>query len=296
MTSLHSSIETKLACHGREPWLAGIEHSLIQYVEVNLLNPRGLALQSYGTSRYLLRDPSAPRQETFRVKRTHGPALLIEDLSPDSFEKYHSIGLQQRRWGKSDDIDVLNTINEAIAYFDSCPSLKSVIAHLLRNIHILEVDDHCFDLSHSDPDVPLSAFVSVPPRSAPNAPLRVCESLMHECMHLQLSLVEHHITLVTHSDPILYSPWRTDSRPPSGVLHGIYAFTAILEFLRRLEGVTIYPYDLEYIRRRQEEIEPELMEARCSLGATHLTSDGIAPIAVPKQQQARAHPARLHRN
>ena len=289
MLNFLNLVDPKQNCHGADPWLAGTEHSLLQYAEAELLKPRGLLLQNYGTARYLLRDPSAPRQEIFQIDRAQGPILIVETLSPGSFRKYHEIGLRQRQLREALDIDVSQTIAEALGYFNSCYDLNCVVAQLLRNVHILKVDDHSIDLSYSDPDVPLSAFVSVPPRSAPHATLRVCESLLHECMHLQLSLVEQHVSLVTHNHPILRSPWRAELRPPSGVLHGIYVFNAILEFFHRLEGVTLSPNDLEYLRRRQVEIEPELREARRSLGPTDLTKNGIALLAASAAKSARHH-------
>ena len=280
MQNFLNLIDYHLACEGREPWLAGIENSLLQYAETRLLQPRGLSLQSYGTTRYLQRDSSAPLLEISRVRASHGLVLLIESLSHRSFERYQKIGLRQRRWERSDDIDVFQTIAEAVAYFASCPPLNIVVAHLLRNVHILEVDDSSIDLSHSDPEVPLSAFISVPPKSAPHAALRVCESLLHECMHLQLSLVERNVALVTHKQAICPSPWRAELRPPSGLVHGIYVFNAINAFLRRLERVTEEHHELEYIRRRQAEIEPEVEKAHRSLNAADLTPTGTTLLSV----------------
>ena len=280
MLEFHRTITSALASETQEPWLAGIESCLLQFVETELLRPRGLSLKNYGTARYLQRSHSVPREVMFRVPRPHGPDLLIENLLVDSFVKYNEIGLRQRRWGQSDDIDVSQTIIEGIGYFSSCPSLQRIIEHLVQIIHVLDVNRGSIDLSHSDPDVPLSAFVSVPPGHGPHSALRVCESILHECMHLQLSLVEHHVSLVTHNQAILRSPWRPELRPPSGLLHGIHVFEAILEFFRRLEQLTSDPYDLEYIRRRQAKIQPELRMARGSLRTTDLTREGRLLLAV----------------
>lgn len=269
-----------LASETQEPWLAGIEGLLVHYAETELLRPRGLILQNYGTARFFQQDPSAPREVMFCESRPNGPDFLVERLLPGSFAKYEEIGLRQRRWGQPDDLDISQTIVEGIGYFKSCPTLQRVVELLLRVVHVLDVGDESVDTSHSDPDVPLSAFVSVPPPNAPYRALRVCESILHECMHLQLSLVERHVELVTHNQPILRSSWRPELRPPSGLLHGIHVFQSILEFFRRLERVSTDQHDLEYVRRRQVEIEPELCAARRSLRASDLTPEGLMLVAV----------------
>ena len=282
-------IEDILACSVREPWLAGSERFLIKFAEEALLSQRGLSLESYGTARYLQGDTSEPRDEISRIERGKEPALIIEDIPQDVFSRYQAIGLRQRKWGKPDDCEVLATVTEAISYFNTSSSLKSIIVNLLRIVHVVEADNPSFDVSHSDPDVPLSAFISVPPRSMPHATLRVCESLLHECMHLQLSLVERHATFVTHSAPVLHSPWQTEPRPPNGLLHGVYVFTAILEFLHRLARECEDSVDLAYLRKRQSNISAELEQARCSLGVRNLTPEGIALMAAINPEGALVH-------
>lgn len=271
MTSLFHRSNT---CHGQHAWLAGSERALIQSAVQRLLKPRGLDLESYGTTRYLRCDVSAPRQEVCRLQWSTRRVLLVECLSEEIFERYENLGLRQRQWGSMDDSNVLETISDALEYFSACPELACVIEELLRSIHVLSVDDISIDVSHSDPDVPLSAFVSVPPRFTRNASLRVCESLLHECMHLQLSLVENSVPLVHHNLPVLYSPWRKELRPPSGLLHGVYVFNAIQKFFVLLKKVTIRRADLDYLGRRSMEIDQELREARESLRSSDLTREG----------------------
>ncbi|WP_223281527.1 aKG-HExxH-type peptide beta-hydroxylase [Streptomyces antnestii] len=53
-----------------------------------------------------------------------------------------------------------------------------------------------------------------------------------------LRALSHQIQLVDratggpHADALLYAPWRTDPRPPWGLLHGTYAFTGVADFWR----------------------------------------------------------------
>ena len=56
--------------------------------------------------------------------------------------------------------------------------------------------------------------------------------LIHETMHLQLSLVERVVPLVRadHSNRLTYSPWKSEHRPAGGILHALYVFRVIERF------------------------------------------------------------------
>ncbi|WP_432167349.1 HEXXH motif domain-containing protein [Streptomyces sp. bgisy031] len=78
-----------------------------------------------------------------------------------------------------------------------------------------------------------SALVSLP-RDA----VDFAVTLVHESRHSVLNGLSHQIQLVDRSaraprqDTLLYAPWRTDPRPPWGLLHGTYAFTGVADFWR----------------------------------------------------------------
>ncbi|MFG2660442.1 HEXXH motif domain-containing protein [Streptomyces sp. NPDC048425] len=78
-----------------------------------------------------------------------------------------------------------------------------------------------------------SALVSLP-RDA----VDFAVTLVHESRHSVLNGLSHQIQLVDratggpHADTLLYAPWRTDPRPPWGLLHGTYAFTGVADFWR----------------------------------------------------------------
>jgi HEXXH motif-containing protein len=45
-------------------------------------------------------------------------------------------------------------------------------------------------------------------------------------MHLNLTFLERSVELVRKME-LLYSPWKANTRPVSGVLHGLYVFGCI---------------------------------------------------------------------
>ena len=68
----------------------------------------------------------------------------------------------------------------------------------------------------------------------------IAECIVHELMHQKLSNVERIKDLIEPKEPkkegTYYSPWRDDPRPIRMVLHGLFVFTAIVEFWNNLIG------------------------------------------------------------
>jgi hypothetical protein len=81
----------------------------------------------------------------------------------------------------------------------------------------------------------------------PSNPTRLAATLVHESQHYRLSAL--HDLRPLYREPardLLYSPWRNDSRPLSGVVHGAHAFLGVADFwLRERSGPVA---ELEYAR------------------------------------------------
>lgn len=69
--------------------------------------------------------------------------------------------------------------------------------------------------------------------SAKNSATSLAEVLVHELQHSKLNAMLDLVSLEKGvSDKLWYAPWRVDSRPLIGLLHGIYAFVSVVEFWR----------------------------------------------------------------
>jgi len=81
--------------------------------------------------------------------------------------------------------------------------------------------------------------------------LILSEALVHEYHHCKLFSLMNIDPLVTSdvADARFYSPWRTDSRPLSGILHGAYVFGAVLEFWNAATNNQIVPTSNALLRR-----------------------------------------------
>jgi hypothetical protein len=72
--------------------------------------------------------------------------------------------------------------------------------------------------------------------SAPADATALAVGLLHETQHSVLNATLFLFDLVRPTRALTYSPWRADPRPPSGVLHGAYAYQAVTRFWRTEPG------------------------------------------------------------
>lgn len=255
-------------------WLPGAALLLTQSATNRLLGPRGLSLETYGTHRFLSESAEVPREEVCSISLSPNRSVLIEHIPTSTFQRYAHIGLNQASASEIFSSAIPETLTRAYEYFDLVPSLRETVSQLVLSVHILRPHTASFDISHSDPTLPFSVFVSVPRAGLPNAALRTCESIVHEAMHLQLTLVEHSTLFAFHDNPICPSPWRPDPRPPRAILHGVYVFSVLHEFFSLLSSTPRSADELHYVNRRRAKIKSELQAALHSLKPGDLTDVG----------------------
>ena len=271
---LAERIQQELLVPDTEPWLPSLTNSLVEQAERDQLAPIGLSLRTYGTQRIVARDAAAPRNVLAQIALCDGRFFLVEDLCSDMHADYEKLGLplvSRQNYARK----IAEKIAEALAVLRVLPSLEVSVLALIRSVHLLKVDDDCFDLSHSDPEIPLSVFISVPNLATPDVALRVFESLVHEAMHLQLSLIERVTRLASDTRRCLPSPWRTELRPPIGLLHGSYVFTVIARAYSHLLSTKHQSVESQsYLSRRLSTVIAELDFAWCHLRPDLLTATG----------------------
>jgi hypothetical protein len=88
--------------------------------------------------------------------------------------------------------------------------------------------------------------------SAPADGTALAVGLLHETQHSILNAVTALFDLVGTPGVPDYSPWRDDPRPPSGLLHGAYAYLAVTRFWRAEAAATGDPLAaFEFARWRE---------------------------------------------
>jgi len=154
--------------------------------------------------------------------------------------------------------DAIKQVQRALDIFKQIPAVHTFVISIVKSIQLLKTDDPETDMSYSHPDIPFSIFVSVCENNSSICNLRVAESILHEAMHLELTLMEDVLEMVNpKSKDVYYSPWRGEERPLRGVLHGLYVFTAILDFYAALIKITSDESLTAYLRKRIEIIKEE---------------------------------------
>lgn len=230
------------------------------------LTSAGFTTATYGTSRWLARDPYGERLVWWRNNSTgFGGAAIVEGLTAQAASRYASLDLQL-----SDQPNQANgqpILTAAWALMERVPRLAQTIAVLVQSIHILDTPSPGYDVSHSDPELPCSIFLSLP-IGEPFGSLRTAESVIHEAMHLQLTLFEAETPLVEPDCAVTgFSPWQQRDRPLLGLVHGLFVFAAIDRFMALLIETGLNSSMQNFAIKRRREVAAEIKEVP-NLGAS----------------------------
>ena len=261
-------------------WTAALPATLRQIGVADLLNPRGLDFGSYGTARMMARCADEARPIRGSVASPDGAEdgiVLLECLSSRVVAELDAVGLSL---GDFDDSAVsanIGVLRQAWHLVHGVwPELSSSIGYLVRCAHLLKAPSPEVDCSYSRPDLPFSVFLSVPDRGARARIERVTEALVHETMHLQLSLVERRIPLVepTRAGAVAFSPWRGGERNVRGVLHALHVFVVVQRLWRHAVQRKPCGLDREFAVARVGAIRDEVAGTRHLAASPGLSREG----------------------
>ena len=263
-----------------DPWRPDLTTSLVGWAEQELHSRTGITASDYGTERVLAGSIEAPHLVGARLPVLIGVdgttrQVAVEFLTKASIGAYGDIGLCFFAPDEVTNSDILQCLQDAIDVLAKIPSLQTTVTALIRTCHVLKPENDAYDVSHSDPQLPFSVFVSIPQRRSPTDALRVAESLVHEAMHLQLTLIERLLPLVEESDQTCFSPWKAAHRPPRGILHALYVFRVLDSIYERLLNLHGWSFaSVDYIRGRRCEIDQQISEVRAFKDHPALTKVG----------------------
>ncbi|WP_165585146.1 aKG-HExxH-type peptide beta-hydroxylase [Chryseobacterium soli] len=170
---------------------------------------------------------------------------------------YEEHGLEPENKSEIDDC-TFQKLKKALDVFKQIPGANICISSLVKRIQVLKQFDDEIDTSYSHPLIPFSIFISLCTDSSTTSSLRVAESILHEAMHLKLTLIEKHIDLIK-PDTLekFYSPWRDEQRPLRGVLHGLFVFKSVFEMYKFLCNNSKDYKNTDHIYYRMEDITEE---------------------------------------
>lgn len=258
VTDLRAQISSRIATS--EPcWFPGLAELLVSRFWASAAN---LDRAGYCTATWLGDQPAS-----YRVPVPGQAAMAIEPLPQSLAARFEAPAIVEAA------PRLATAVAAALAWLGGAGPADSVAA-LVRSIHCAEASGPGYDFSHSEPTIPFSVLLSNPIGER-HAELRLAESLLHEAMHLQLTLVEREVPVVGFAVGSGYSPWQSRPRPIHGLLHGLYVFTAIHQWLGRLAAdPSLTSEERIYVDRRLAEIEAEVRAVSALGSAPELTDFG----------------------
>lgn len=201
-------------------------------------------------------------------------AIPLELYDVAMLSRYGTIGLREPR----SDLDTRHfeqSLREAMAWIDMAPGAARAVRALVWSVTPVDVEGPEYDTGYSDPGVPFSIFVGAHTANHEVPAIRLAEGVLHEAMHLQLSLIEDLVPLVAGEAEYRHSPWQSRLRPTQGVLHGLYVFKAVQDWLTVVSaGTHVDAATLVHCRKRMVEIAAECAQLQDLTASQDLTSDG----------------------
>jgi hypothetical protein len=265
---------------GESPWLPELTEDLAALGWNDLYRRLGLTPYSYATARVMACDSTIPRRFITSIPAnvdgaSRGAVFNVETLEDVFARVYERKGV---KFYTDEEISVENIFEQlagAVAVLKYLPQLCTTVFTLVKSVHLINTDDD-YDVSFSEPHIPFTIFISAPRFRNPISVSRMAEAMVHEAMHLQLTLVEQVVDLIKISESKYFSPWRGEYRSPQGVLHAIYVFRVIDRFFEELidGGLASCPEGLNYMYSRRREISKQMQDIKSFLDCADLTELG----------------------
>jgi hypothetical protein len=238
----------------------------------------GIDKSNYGTARALEGNPNVERIVAGYLQAPDAEtqqSIIVECLRPNLTERYRDIELEFYSPDEIVGLNLLRRLNCAMKFITAVRGAALAVSSVLSTVHILKPKSPDYDVSYSEPALPFSIFVGVNPKPRVDSDLRLVECILHECMHLQLTLIEEIVSLAASSSELHHSPWRQTVRPTRGVLHALYVFRVIQEFFSvALTSANFNDEERRHARRRVNEIGSEVAQVGDLSASQDLTSAG----------------------
>lgn len=225
--------------HPRSSWSDEDIQSLVRSSEV---------YPTYSTANHLINCYSDNTESAIDTEHS-----ILQRLPVAASTLWESVGITlDYKYNQDLALEQLNLILSYIMEVDPTSVYQSVRI-LVKSVHVLEANDAFTDVSYTDPDLPFTVFINLPNYECKNWLERAVENIIHETMHLQLSLLEDKYDLYLDSTRKTYSPWKDAFRDSKGLLHALYVFANLQHFWQEAYNNK----NCSFAARRVEEIKYE---------------------------------------
>jgi hypothetical protein len=264
---LKEIIITALTNSDSELWFPHLTYDLMQTGLQKLYEETGITEENYGTARVILKNAAAERFIEDSIFTSHSlenikNITFVEMLPSSITEQYKESGVDfYTREELQINTGITDCLRDAFEIIRKVTSLFSTVRYLVKSIHLIKPKNDEYDVSFSEPHIPFSILISIPKKNTSINALRVAEAIVHEAMHLQLTLIENIRILAVSGSQFVYSPWKNEYRTPQGVIHALYVFKVIIQFFEKLiENDSLVLETREYVKERSEEISLQISE------------------------------------
>ncbi|WP_121811311.1 aKG-HExxH-type peptide beta-hydroxylase [Mucilaginibacter kameinonensis] len=218
-------------------WETGSTHQLVEAKYTALAKSSSIDRKNYSTAAVLdIEDASLDKQFLATYDQY---TIYLEKTDPKLADFCEAHGLVPLTGRELIRTRAASKLKAALNILGLIPECAACIAELVNCIQVVTAEGPEFDTSYSHPNLPFTIFVSVCEDDSLNGDLRVAESILHEAMHLKLTLIQEYIELVKpDSMDTFFSPWRNVQRPLMGVLHGLFVFRAIRDLFQNIRDHT----------------------------------------------------------
>lgn len=240
------------------PWWTGLATQLSYSKWVDLNINFDITNRNYSTTRFILGDTYKPvlvmGLKSVNYTGTYFPTEV--EILPSELEcRFAKNGLHFYGLGEVSESTFISTLSAAFKEIQTIPDLFNSVVTLANKVVLLRPSDDVSDVSYSAPDIPFTIFVSITVTQPPHIHLRVAEAIIHECMHLQLTLLEEVRPLFKSNVEKYFSPWKGELRNTYGILHALYVFTVIKKWL---EALPVDKDTQSYVSGRLSQISHEI--------------------------------------
>jgi HEXXH motif-containing protein len=214
----------------------------------------------YATDWFLKKDKTATASPAKREEILEGSGIFLEYPTDTLRGFYAEHGLEPMSIEDIHQTGAIYKVQAALEMLGKVEGVQACMTLLVRCIQVLKQEDPEIDISYSHPDIPFTIFVTVCEDLDTISSFRVAESILHEAMHLKLTLIEGVVPLIKEdARGKFFSPWRDELRPARGVLHGMFVFRAVGEYCGEVEEKWDAKVNL-YLRHRTADIQAALSQ------------------------------------
>ena len=280
MSSLQNIIFSAIENPSSPVWFPELTEQLVTYGWKNIHEKYGLQEDNYSTEAIFHGRIGNSINTTTRlsptIQNSTSPlrSINICPMPEEIMVMYSDSGAKPYSSEILQNSTVLQCLQESLEILATIPTVYATVSHLVACLHILQPEDDDFDISYSLPNIPFSIFISVPSKRMDNDALRVAEAILHEAMHLQLTLMEQCVPMIIETNEKYFSPWKNEYRQPRGVLHASYVFCVIKQFFELLIKQNISTSSIQYLNKRCDVISNQLEEIRDFMNCSYFTDAG----------------------